>query len=136
MSWAIYGARGRTVSDCAHRVTTVSPWGLCEHARRSCLSTRSRLFSPNLARRDLTGGAVLLPFSYFLSPGPVGLFGQVAGLGQTAGGQRGSSLFLFPCGRGFKGAVGGVPHRARIGRALFHRARSASTGAPTCSPAS
>ena len=32
-----------------------------------------------------------------------------------------------PSGRELKGAVGGVPHRARIGRALFHRARSAST---------
>ena len=35
-----------------------------------------------------------------------------------------------PSGSELKGAVGGVPHRARIGRALFHRARSASTGAP------
>ena len=36
-----------------------------------------------------------------------------------------------PSGRGLKGSVGGTPHRAHIGRALFHRARSASTGAPT-----
>ena len=39
------------------------------------------------------------------------------------------SLFLIiphPTGRGFKVSVGGMPHSARIGRALFHRARSAS----------
>ena len=63
---------------------------------------------------------------------------QVVGLCQTAHVQRGSTLSLSPHSRGreLKGAVGGVPHRARIGRALFHRARSASTGAPTYSPAS
>ena len=44
------------------------------------------------------------------------------------------SLFLIiphPPDRGFKVSVGGMSHSARIGRALFHRARSASTGAPT-----
>ena len=41
------------------------------------------------------------------------------------------SLFLIithSTGRGFNVSVGGMPHSARIGRALFHRARSASTG--------
>ena len=57
-----FRARGRIVLNCAHRATTVSPWGLCEHARRSCPSIRSRLLSPpNLARRDLTGGADRAP---------------------------------------------------------------------------
>jgi len=46
--------------ELAHRAITVSPWGLCEHARRPCPSICSRLFvSQNLARRDLTGGADL-----------------------------------------------------------------------------
>jgi hypothetical protein len=50
------------------------------------------------------------------------LFGQVAGLGQTARVQRGSSLSpLYPSGRELKGAVAGV----------LHRARSVSTGAST-----
>jgi len=30
-----FRARGRTVSNCAHRATTVSSCGLCEHARQS-----------------------------------------------------------------------------------------------------
>ena len=47
---------------------------------------------------------------------------------------RPTYLFPFsphPSGRVFKGPVGGLPHRGRIEGALFHRAPSASTGAPT-----
>jgi hypothetical protein len=51
----------------------------------------SLFVSPKPVRRDLMGGAVLLPFSYFLSLGPVDFFGQVAGLSQTARVQRGPS---------------------------------------------
>jgi hypothetical protein len=32
----VFRARGRIVLNCAHRATTVSSWGLCEHTRRSC----------------------------------------------------------------------------------------------------
>ncbi len=68
---------------------------------------------------------------------PVYFFGQAAELGQTARVQRTFSPSLsIPVAVDSKGAVGGVPHRARIGRALLYRARSASTGAPTYSPAS
>ena len=87
----------------------------------------------NLARRDLTGSAVL----WFLSPPlslwwPVVFFGQVAGLGQTARVQRTPSFFLsIPVAVCSKWPVGGLPHRGRIEGALFHRAPSASTGTPT-----
>ncbi len=99
-------------------------------------STQIFLSLSNLARRDSTGGAVLwILSSSFPLWWPVVFFGQVAGLGQTARVHCPSFLpLLIPVAVRSKGPVGGLPHRARIGRALFHRARSASTGAPTCSP--
>ena len=74
-----------------------------------------------------TGGADLWFLYSSLPLVAGGLFGQVAGWARLRASNEGLPFLPHPSGRELKGAVGGVPHRARIGRALFHRARSAST---------